>query len=125
MGEAKLAVIREAECIGCTKCISACPFDAIIGSNKMMHTIINDDCSGCELCIPACPVDCIDLIPAPFQSASPDRLKHYGERIKARKQRIREEETKTPSDHHIQHKKSYIEMAIERAKEKKQTLTTA
>lgn len=56
------AVIREDECIGCTKCISACPVDAIIGSGKLMHSILTDLCTGCELCIPPCPVDCIDLI---------------------------------------------------------------
>ncbi len=57
------AIIREDECIGCTKCISACPVDAIIGSGKLMHSILTDLCTGCELCIPPCPVDCIDLIP--------------------------------------------------------------
>lgn len=57
------AIIREDECIGCTKCITACPVDAIIGSGKMMHTILTDLCTGCELCIPPCPVDCIDLVP--------------------------------------------------------------
>ena len=56
------AIIREDECIGCTKCISACPVDAIIGSGKLIHTILTDLCTGCELCIPPCPVDCIDLI---------------------------------------------------------------
>ncbi|MBF7687397.1 RnfABCDGE type electron transport complex subunit B [Acinetobacter rathckeae] len=56
------AVIREDECIGCTKCISACPVDAIIGSGKQMHTVLSDLCTGCELCIAPCPVDCIDLI---------------------------------------------------------------
>ena len=56
------AVIREDECIGCTKCISACPVDAIIGSGKLMHSILSDLCTGCELCIPPCPVDCIDLV---------------------------------------------------------------
>ncbi|WP_445117038.1 RnfABCDGE type electron transport complex subunit B [Acinetobacter sp. WZC-1] len=56
------AVIREDECIGCTKCISACPVDAIIGSGKLMHSILTELCTGCELCIPPCPVDCIDLV---------------------------------------------------------------
>lgn len=60
-----LALIREDECIGCTKCIQACPVDAIIGAPKLMHTVLADLCTGCELCIPPCPVDCIDLIPAP------------------------------------------------------------
>ena len=56
------AIIREDECIGCTKCINACPVDAIIGSGKLMHTVLTDLCTGCELCIPPCPVDCIDLV---------------------------------------------------------------
>lgn len=59
------AVIREDECIGCTKCISACPVDAIIGSGKLMHTVLTDLCTGCELCITPCPVDCIDLVEDP------------------------------------------------------------
>lgn len=57
------AIIREENCIGCTKCIPACPVDAIVGTGKHMHTIFTDLCTGCELCIAPCPVDCIDLIP--------------------------------------------------------------
>lgn len=57
-----LAVIREAECIGCTKCIQACPVDAIAGAPKLMHTVIASECTGCDLCVPPCPVDCIDMI---------------------------------------------------------------
>jgi Na+-translocating ferredoxin:NAD+ oxidoreductase subunit B len=59
-----LALIDEAVCIGCTKCIQACPVDAILGASKRMHTVIASLCTGCELCIPPCPVDCIDLVPA-------------------------------------------------------------
>jgi electron transport complex protein RnfB len=58
-----VALIREAECIGCTKCIQACPVDAIVGGPKLMHTVIAEYCTGCELCLPPCPVDCIDLVP--------------------------------------------------------------
>nr|WP_313973516.1 RnfABCDGE type electron transport complex subunit B [uncultured Psychrobacter sp.] len=58
------AVIREDDCIGCTKCIPACPVDAIVGTGKHMHTIFTDLCTGCELCIAPCPVDCIDLVTA-------------------------------------------------------------
>ena len=60
-GPRKVAVIDEAWCIGCTLCIEACPTDAILGSNKLMHTVIEPHCTGCELCVPVCPVDCIGL----------------------------------------------------------------
>lgn len=62
--EATVVIIREADCIGCTKCIQACPVDAILGAAKQMHTIIAQNCTGCDLCIPVCPTDCIDIIPA-------------------------------------------------------------
>lgn len=58
-----VAIIREDECIGCTKCIQACPIDAIMGAAKQMHTVIADECTGCDLCVEPCPVDCIDMIP--------------------------------------------------------------
>ncbi|MDC2824657.1 electron transport complex subunit RsxB [Rodentibacter pneumotropicus] len=58
-----VAFIDENMCIGCTKCIQACPVDAIIGTNKVMHTIIPDLCTGCELCVAPCPTDCISMIP--------------------------------------------------------------
>jgi electron transport complex protein RnfB len=57
----RVAYIREDECIGCTKCIQACPVDAIVGAAKLMHTVISAECTGCDLCVPACPVDCIDM----------------------------------------------------------------
>lgn len=59
------AIIREDDCIGCTKCIPACPVDAIVGTGKHMHTIFTDLCTGCELCLAPCPVDCIDLVEVP------------------------------------------------------------
>lgn len=61
----QLALIDEKNCIGCTKCIAACPFDAIIGASKQMHVVLNDLCTGCELCIEPCPVDCIEMINVP------------------------------------------------------------
>ena len=74
-----VAFIREADCIGCTKCIQACPVDAIVGSSKMMHTVIRDECTGCDLCIPPCPVDCIEIRTLPvtarnWKAPIPDAL---------------------------------------------------
>jgi electron transport complex protein RnfB len=65
---AQVAFIREAECIGCTKCIQACPVDAIVGAAKLMHTVIVQECTGCDLCVAPCPVDCIDMLPLPAAS---------------------------------------------------------
>ncbi len=58
----RVAVIDEAACIGCAKCLKPCPTDAIIGANKFMHAVIASLCTGCELCIPPCPVDCITMV---------------------------------------------------------------
>jgi len=60
-----VALIREPECIGCTKCIQACPVDATLGAPRLMHTVIASECTGCELCVAPCPVDCIELVAPP------------------------------------------------------------
>lgn len=57
-----VAYIREDECIGCTKCLQACPVDAILGAAKQMHTVMKDECTGCDLCVEPCPVNCIDMV---------------------------------------------------------------
>ncbi|WP_313518482.1 RnfABCDGE type electron transport complex subunit B, partial [Pseudomonas sp.] len=72
---AQIASIREAECIGCTKCIQACPVDAISGAAKLMHTVIAAECSGCELCVAPCPVDCIDILPLAEAAAQTQRAR--------------------------------------------------
>ncbi|MDE3073473.1 MAG: RnfABCDGE type electron transport complex subunit B [Pseudomonadota bacterium] len=82
-----LARIVEADCIGCTKCIQACPVDAIVGASKLMHTVLADDCTGCELCVPACPVDCIVLEPMPpaqIDAAHADAARAHFRRREAR-----------------------------------------
>jgi electron transport complex protein RnfB len=67
----RVAFIDEPACIGCARCLDACPTDAILGARKRMHAVIAADCSGCELCIPACPVDCIRMVPAPGSPHTP------------------------------------------------------
>jgi electron transport complex protein RnfB len=59
----RVAVIDEERCIGCAKCLPACPVDAIVGAQRFMHTVLSAQCNGCELCLPPCPVDCIEMRP--------------------------------------------------------------
>jgi electron transport complex protein RnfB len=87
-----VAVIDEAVCIGCTKCIQACPVDAIIGASKAMHTVVTDECSGCELCIAPCPVDCIAMVAALApRIAVTDLPSHYRARYAAHNARLERE----------------------------------
>lgn len=83
----RIAVIDEAHCIGCTLCIQACPVDAIVGANKLMHTVLADRCTGCDLCVAPCPVDCIDMIPATHEW-TPDHAARARERHQRRQQRL-------------------------------------
>ncbi|MEP6883061.1 MAG: RnfABCDGE type electron transport complex subunit B [Dokdonella sp.] len=96
-----IALIDEDVCIGCTKCIQACPVDAIVGAAKRMHTIITAECTGCELCIPPCPVDCITMVAT---SATPldraeilDRASFSKTRFEARNRRLAKKEDERSS----------------------------
>jgi len=103
----QVAFIREAECIGCTKCIQACPVDAIVGAAKLMHTVLIDECTGCDLCVAPCPVDCIEMHPLPAntipvvgglafdleeQRARAEKRDHARQRFVRRNQRLLREE---------------------------------
>ncbi|POA32176.1 MULTISPECIES: electron transport complex subunit RsxB [Pseudomonas] len=103
----QVAYIREAECIGCTKCIQACPIDAIVGAAKLMHTVIIDECTGCDLCVAPCPVDCIEMHPLPLgtlpvvgglatsleeQQARAAKRDHARQRFERRNARLQREE---------------------------------
>lgn len=125
-----VAVIREDECIGCTKCIPACPVDAIVGSAKVMHTVITADCTGCELCIAPCPVDCIDLIARDELSESLEKEKADLSRIKYRAHEARLAQEKLdrmaarqiqtkPQNEVIAERQAFIREALLRAKAKK------
>jgi electron transport complex protein RnfB len=139
-----LAVIDEAWCIGCTLCIAACPTDAILGTNKMMHTVIEPYCTGCELCLPVCPVDCISLENVtgiatgwaawsqPLADLARDRYKFHSEKMKrdadfSTKSLINKAETKlTDLASHsritdpqvLDKKRAIIEAALTRARSK-------
>lgn len=89
----EIALIDEEICIGCTKCIQACPVDAILGAAKVMHTIIVADCTGCELCIAPCPVDCISMIPANDSRDALELAPQFRQRYEAHLARIAREAT--------------------------------
>lgn len=104
VGPPLVAVIDEPDCIGCAKCIDACPTDAIVGARKWLHAVLAEDCSGCELCIPACPVDCIRLVPAPGLPPVPlsgeaiaGRARHYRALYEARLERRARESARRQS----------------------------
>ncbi|TDF82769.1 electron transport complex subunit RsxB [Pseudomonas sp. H9] len=112
---AQVAFIREAECIGCTKCIQACPVDAIVGAAKLMHTVISAECTGCDLCVAPCPVDCIDLLPisaasniipivgglaadAASLAARDNKRNHARRRYESRNNRLQREEARKQAE---------------------------
>jgi len=90
----RIAFIREAECIGCTKCIQACPVDAIVGAAQLMHTVVAELCIGCDLCVPPCPVDCIDMLEVEDHSTpeqQKEKAKLAKQRFQSRKVRLKKE----------------------------------
>jgi electron transport complex protein RnfB len=124
------AVIREAECIGCMKCIKACPVDAIVGAPKLMHTVLTADCTGCELCVEPCPVDCIDIVPLPSsaqpsdteQEARASQLRWRFHRHTARLQQqatARLASLTAVKNDIVSERKAFIAAAMARAKAKK------
>lgn len=119
---AQVAFIREAECIGCTKCIQVCPVDAILGAAKLMHTVIIDECTGCDLCVAPCPVDCIDMRPLPSPGGVPlvgglafdetqrglraERRGRARQRFEARSARLRRQENQRQVERMLRERKS-------------------
>jgi len=86
MKRTAVALIDEPRCIGCARCIDACPVDAIAGAQGFMHTVIAAYCTGCALCLPPCPVDCIDLVaaPGPWTGADAKGAKRRADILKRR-----------------------------------------
>ena len=102
----RVATIIEDECIGCTKCIQACPVDAIVGAAKLMHTVLADRCTGCELCVPPCPVDCIEMPAATDPNWTRTRAHTAREQYQLREQRLQREKTEREQRRHqkLEHK---------------------
>ncbi len=118
-GPMTVAVIDEAWCIGCTLCLKVCPTDAILGSNKVMHTVIEVACTGCDLCLPVCPVDCIEMVPISnertgWSAWSPELAQQARKRYEARQLRVLAEQTE--EDTEKMSKQAIIEAALAKAK---------
>jgi len=118
-GPMTVAVIDEAWCIGCTLCIKACPTDAILGSNKVMHTVIEAACTGCDLCLPVCPVDCIEMVPVSnertgWSAWSAELAQQARKRYEARQLRVLAEPVE--EDTEKIGKQAIIEAALTKAK---------
>lgn len=136
-GPHRKAWIVEALCIGCTRCIAACPLDAIIGAPRRMHTVIEALCSGCDLCVPACPVDCIEMRPSAARPRWTDEdavaARERSIRRRQRLERERHEEqrrlerkavdklarlAREASDEATERKRTVIDAAIRKARER-------
>ena len=122
-------MIDEGACIGCTKCIAACPFDAILGAAKQMHTVLAALCTGCELCVAPCPVDCIAMRTQDPTLRSSDWLQQALERYRSRKHRLlRQNEEAQRQALRSKHRnvsrdtmRKEIAAAVERARAKRQS----
>ena len=113
MKRAQIALIDEARCIGCVRCIDACPVDAIVGASGLMHTVVARLCTGCRLCVPPCPVDCIEMVPArePWTAADARDAKA---RAAQRKERLERLAPRTQAD--PARRRAILADALERAR---------
>lgn len=115
MHRAAVALIDEDSCIGCTRCIDACPVDAIVGASGMMHTVVAAWCTGCRLCLPPCPVDCIALVepPAPWTRAD---ARAAARRARRRRERLVGRYARSGAD--PARRRAVIEAALQRARKR-------
>jgi len=135
------AEIVENLCIGCRKCLDACPVDAIVGAHKRMHTVLSDECTGCGLCLPPCPVDCIVMLPlniAPrpepwmeytraeadrWRTRTERRLQRLQQREHAQRQISSSTESSSPADTERERIRAEIHAAVKRVKARKARLS--
>ncbi|MEE9452672.1 MAG: RnfABCDGE type electron transport complex subunit B [Gammaproteobacteria bacterium] len=115
----QIATIREADCIGCTKCIQACPVDAILGSRQQMHSILSAECTGCGLCVEPCPVDCIDLLTVDQDHYDIETAKKRYQAREVRLQKQAQEKFQRQQQRAKTAKQAYIQAAVARVQANK------
>jgi len=124
-GPLKVARIREVDCIGCTKCILACPVDAISGASRWMHAVIESRCTGCELCLPPCPTDCIEMVevndPSSWSSEQADAARSRYEARARRLNKAQARSLETPEDR----RRALVAKALERATQRRESARKA
>lgn len=124
------AVINAEACIGCSRCIPACPVDAIVGTHKFLHTVLLDECIGCKLCVDPCPVDCIEMVPLAsmlpdgVEINKPGRAIKAKERHKARQLRLQQEAQRvlavySDPEERKQQIRLELQASLQRAREKR------
>jgi electron transport complex protein RnfB len=123
-GPLLLARIDEADCIGCTRCIAACPVDAIVGAPKRMHGVLAAWCTGCALCVPACPVDCIAMRPA-GRAWSPEDARAARARFDARSRRLAAGAEAAAADDRRRQRQAAVAAALARARARRRAPTPA
>ncbi|WP_131781931.1 RnfABCDGE type electron transport complex subunit B [Legionella gresilensis] len=125
-----VAKINEEDCIGCTKCIQACPVDAIVGSSKLMHVILKTECTGCGLCVDPCPVDCIEMQPLdqPTYNSNIARQRFQAKQIRKLREQHEQQQLyrakkqlaqRTQLMQELEAKQNYILQALNRVNSKK------
>lgn len=126
----KLAVIREAECVGCAKCLSACPVDAILGAPQFLHTVLVNECIGCGLCVAPCPMDCIDIVESSIQEGTPEKRaraylakkRYIAKQTRLIKRAVPKLQNHSDNPEEQAHIRSQIALAIERVNQKRNSL---
>lgn len=115
----EVSKINPNTCIGCRKCVTVCPTNAIVGAPKRLHGVVTDWCTGCALCVVACPVDCIEMVPAPFEWTRERAMiarQHYREKLNREKQRQVEREARLDAQSATDKKKALLADILSRIK---------
>lgn len=119
-----IAVIRESDCVGCSKCIPACPVDAIIGAPQFLHSVLTQECIGCGLCVAPCPMDCIEMLEVSLSEEKAKRAERAKARYQARMKRLlaqQQKELLAPVDLQERNKiREEIKAAVERTQKKRE-----